>query len=111
MQPGIRYVHVLDLILSLNSIESLDYRIIISSIFVLFCFIFGFVFFYGARNLNPTPYQANYMGQKIHMDQNEKLAMFGVTHVIAIDGFSKKDVGHSTMPFKNNLSIYTDVFK
>ncbi|XP_060734882.1 uncharacterized protein LOC132851919 [Tachysurus vachellii] len=45
----------------------------------------------GARNLNPIPYQAGYMGHKIHMDQNEKLAMFGVTHVLAIDGFSKKN--------------------
>lgn len=70
-----------------------------------------FLFFKGARNLNPTPYQADYMGQKVHMDQNEKLAMFGVTHVVAIDGFSKKVVGYSTMPVKNNLSIYEDVFR
>ncbi|KAK2868885.1 hypothetical protein Q7C36_000756 [Tachysurus vachellii] len=60
----------------------------------------------GARNLNPIPYQAGYMGHKIHMDQNEKLAMFEVTHVLAIDGFSKKVVAHSTMPIKNNLAIY-----
>ncbi|XP_067266319.1 uncharacterized protein [Chanodichthys erythropterus] len=65
----------------------------------------------GARNLNPTPYQAGYMGHKIHMDQNEKLAMFGVTHVLAIYGFSKKVVAHSTMPIKNNLAIYEDVFR
>ncbi|KTG44478.1 hypothetical protein cypCar_00040036 [Cyprinus carpio] len=65
----------------------------------------------GARNLNPIPYQADYMGQKVHMDQNEKLAMFGVTHVLAIDGFSKKIVAHSTMPIKNNLAIYEDVFR
>ncbi|KAK2823153.1 hypothetical protein Q7C36_019753 [Tachysurus vachellii] len=65
----------------------------------------------GARNLNPIPFQAGYMGQKIHMDQNEKLAMFGVTHVLAIDGFSKKVVAHSTMPIKNNLAIYEDVFR
>lgn len=51
------------------------------------------------------------MGHKVHMDQNEKLAMFGVTHVLAIDGFSKKVVGHSTMPIKNNLAIYEDVFR
>ncbi|KAI4827975.1 hypothetical protein KUCAC02_031332 [Chaenocephalus aceratus] len=65
----------------------------------------------GARNLNPTPYRADYMGQKVHMDQNEKLAMFGVTHVVAIDGFSKKIVAHSSMPIKNNLVIYEDVFR
>ncbi|KAI7807115.1 uncharacterized protein LOC130558662 [Triplophysa rosa] len=65
----------------------------------------------GACNLNPIPYQADYMGHKAHMDQNEKLAMFGVTHVLAIDGFSKKVVAHSTMPIKNNLSIFEDVFR
>ncbi|XP_071063086.1 uncharacterized protein [Pseudochaenichthys georgianus] len=65
----------------------------------------------GAHNLNPTPYRADYMGQKVHMDQNEKLAMFGVTHVVAIDGFSKKIVAHSSMPIKNNLVIYEDVFR
>ncbi|KAK7938641.1 hypothetical protein WMY93_001967 [Mugilogobius chulae] len=31
----------------------------------------------GARNLNPIPYHAEYMGHKLHMDQNEKLGMFG----------------------------------
>ncbi|KAG5840954.1 hypothetical protein ANANG_G00194390 [Anguilla anguilla] len=51
------------------------------------------------------------MGHKVHMDQNEKLAMFGATHVLAVDGFSKKIVGHSTMPMKNNLYIYEDVFR
>ncbi|TKS77865.1 hypothetical protein D9C73_011956 [Collichthys lucidus] len=65
----------------------------------------------GARNLNPLPYQADYMGQKIHLDQNEKLQMFGVTHVVAIDGYSKKIVGHSTMAIKNNLTIYEDVLR
>ncbi|KAA0717606.1 hypothetical protein E1301_Tti016786 [Triplophysa tibetana] len=39
------------------------------------------------------------------------LCMFGVTHVIAIDGFSKKIVGYSTMPIKNNLTIYEEVYK
>lgn len=65
----------------------------------------------GARNLNPVPYNAEYAGHKLHMDQNEKLCMFGVTHVIAIDGFTKKIVGHSTMPIKNNLTIYEEVYK
>ena len=45
------------------------------------------------------------MGHKLHVDQNE----FGVTHVMAIDGFSKKVVGHSTMPIKNNIVIYEEV--
>ncbi|XP_049326730.1 uncharacterized protein LOC111191866 [Astyanax mexicanus] len=66
---------------------------------------------HGAKNLNPMPYNAEYMGHKLHMDQNEKLVMFGVTHVLAIDGYSSKIVGHSTMPVKNNLLIYQDVYR
>ncbi|XP_041960404.1 uncharacterized protein LOC121718985 isoform X1 [Alosa sapidissima] len=65
----------------------------------------------GARNLNPVPYRAEYFGEKLHMDQNEKLVMFGVTHAMAIDGYSGKLVGHSTMPVKNNLVIYEEVYR
>nr|XP_029133925.1 uncharacterized protein LOC114920450 [Labrus bergylta] len=65
----------------------------------------------GARNLNPVPYSAAYMGHKIHIDQNEKLVMFGVTHVLAIDGYSSKVVAHATMPVKNNLTIYEEVYR
>ncbi|XP_056293263.1 uncharacterized protein LOC130208261 isoform X1 [Pseudoliparis swirei] len=65
----------------------------------------------GARNLNPVPYHAAYVGHKIHMDQNEKIVMFGVTHVLAIDGFCSKIVGQATMPVKNNLTIYNDVYR
>ncbi|XP_065125914.1 uncharacterized protein [Paramisgurnus dabryanus] len=67
--------------------------------------------FQGARNLNPVPYNAEYFGHKMHMDQNEKLVMFGVTHVIAVDGYSFRVVGHATMPIKNNLTIYEEVFR
>ena len=61
--------------------------------------------------LNPSPYIALYFGHKLHLDQNEKLGMFGVTHVVAKDGFSGKIVGFSTMPVKNNLAIYESVFR
>jgi hypothetical protein len=44
------------------------------------------------------------MGHKLHMDQNEKLGMFGVTHV-AVDGSSGRIVASATMPWKNNLII------
>ena len=37
---------------------------------------------------NPTIYRASFYGQKLRCDQNEKLSMYGVTHVIAVDGFS-----------------------
>ena len=44
-------------------------------------------------SFNPIPYTAAYFGEKLHSDQNEKLIMYGVTHVCAVDGFSDKIVG------------------
>lgn len=61
--------------------------------------------------INPHPYFARYFGDKLHIDQNEKLVMFGVTHVAAIDGFSRKIVGFVTMPIKNNLEIYSHLYR
>ena len=43
--------------------------------------------------LNPLPYRATYFGEKLHLDQNEKCVMFGITHVVAVDGYSRKIVG------------------
>ena len=60
---------------------------------------------------NPHPYFSEYFGHKLHIDQNEKLVMFGVTHVAAIDGYSKKVVGFVSMPVKNNVEIYTHLFR
>ena len=51
------------------------------------------------------------MDHKLHVDKNEKLMMFGVTHVLAIEGFSKKVVGHSNMAIKNNIFIYEEVYR
>ncbi|KAI4832319.1 hypothetical protein KUCAC02_015291 [Chaenocephalus aceratus] len=51
------------------------------------------------------------MGHKLHIDQNEKLVMYGVTHVLAVDGFSSNIVSHSSMPVKNNLTIYQEVYQ
>ena len=64
-----------------------------------------------SRNLNPKPYIADYFGQKLHVDQNEKLVMYGVTHVLARDGFSGMIVAHSTMSIKNNLIIHEQIFR
>jgi hypothetical protein len=64
-----------------------------------------------ATLLNPVPYVAEYFGHKLHMDQNEKLVMFGVTHVSAIDGFSRKVVGFITLPVKNSKAIYDHLFR
>ncbi|XP_018927648.2 uncharacterized protein LOC109054865 [Cyprinus carpio] len=65
----------------------------------------------GVRNLNPIPYCATYTGHKLHLDQNEKLVMFGATHVLAIDGYSSKIMAYSCMPVKNNLIIYDEVYR
>lgn len=73
-------------------------------------FIFLFIL-KGTCNLNPIPYHAEYMGHKLHMDQNEKIGMFGATHVVAVDGFSSRIVAHATMPIKNNLIIYEKVYR
>lgn len=48
--------------------------------------------------VNPVVYRANYFREKLHFDQNEKLVMYGVTHVLAVDGYSRKIVGFVTMP-------------
>ena len=61
--------------------------------------------------LNPSPYIALYFGPKLHIDQNEKLKMFGVSHTVARDGFSGKIVSYCTMPVKNNLAIYESIFR
>ena len=63
-----------------------------------------------ARNINPIPYHADYFGHKLHIDQNEKLVMFGVTHICGIDGYSGKIVGFVTMPIKNCVEIYANFF-
>lgn len=60
---------------------------------------------------NPKIYHAAGIGDKLHIYQNEKLVMFGTVHVIARDGFSGKIVAHSTMPVKNNLTIYAEILK
>ena len=60
--------------------------------------------------MNPVPYHASYFGQKLHVDQNEKLVMFGVTHICARDGYSGMVVAFASMSVKNNVEIYKHVF-
>ena len=45
------------------------------------------------NRLNPVKYATTYFGHKFHMDQNEKLITFGVTHVMARDGYFRYDSG------------------
>ena len=51
------------------------------------------------------------MVKKLHLDQNEKLTRFGVTHIAAIDGYSRKIVGFITIPRKNSIAIYNVLFR
>ena len=37
--------------------------------------------------------------------------MYGVTHVLAVDGYSRKLVGFITMPRKNPITIYNTLFQ
>ena len=60
---------------------------------------------------NPTPYHAAFFGHKLHVDQNEKLIMFGATHFIAVDGFSGMIVAYVTVPLKNNKMVYEHIFR
>ena len=63
------------------------------------------------RHLNPPLYSAHFFGDILHLDQNEKLAMYGVTHVMAVDGFSCKSVGCITIPVKNAITIYDTLMR
>ena len=60
---------------------------------------------------NPSIYVARYFGHKLHLDQNEKLVHYGVTYVLARDGFSGKIVGAAVMQCKNNEIIYSEVYR
>ena len=60
---------------------------------------------------NPVPYYAHHFGKKLHLDQYEKVAMFGVTHILAVDGYSRKVVGFVTVPKNNSLVVYDLLFR
>ena len=62
------------------------------------------------RRFNPVPHHSSYFGHKIHIDQNEKLVIYGVTDICARDGFSGKVVEFVSMPIKNNVEIYNHLF-
>ena len=47
----------------------------------------------------------------MHINQNEKLVMFGLTHVTAIDGYSGKIVAFKKKAIKNNATIYETIYK
>lgn len=63
------------------------------------------------RLLNPLPYIVRYHGHKLHLDQNEKIGMFGCTYVVAVDGYSREIVGLIALPKKNAVAIYEHLFR
>ena len=63
------------------------------------------------RQINPIPYSSKYFGHEVHIDQNEKVVLFGLTHVCAVDGYSGMIVGFSTFPVKNNALIYEHLYR
>ena len=64
-----------------------------------------------ARLINPITYRAYYFGHKLHIDQTEELMMYGVVHVVAIDGHNRFIVAGTTMPAKNNVKIYKYMYR
>ena len=60
---------------------------------------------------NPRLYTPLYFGHKLHIDQNEKLVHYGVTYVLARDGYSGKIVAGAVMARKNNKVIYDQVYR
>ena len=59
----------------------------------------------------PIPYRVTVHHEKLHLDQNEKVVMYGMTHVVPIDGYSCKIVGFITLPAKNAIAIYDCLFR
>ena len=48
------------------------------------------------------PVQSQLLWREASFDQNEKLVMYAVTHVLAVDVYSRKIVGFVTMPTKES---------
>ena len=63
------------------------------------------------RSFNPEVYKADYFGHKLHVDQNGKFVMSGVTHRIASDRYSGVVAGYTMMEINNNLTIHEKMFR
>lgn len=64
----------------------------------------------GVRVRNPIPYFADHYGQKLHIDQNEKLFMYGVFQAACIDGYTGKIIRHIIIPQKNTMLLYEKLY-
>ena len=62
-----------------------------------------------ARQTNRFPYHADYFCHKLHMHQNEKLTMYGLTEVSACD--SGKIGAFATMLVRNKVLIYEHIYR
>ena len=56
-----------------------------------------------AQHINPVPYVAHCFGDKLHVDQNEKL------NIVAVDGYSRKVVAFVALPNKNPFYIQNTI--
>lgn len=63
------------------------------------------------KQYSSTDESSDVQRHKLHIDQNEKLAMYGVTHVCTIDGYSKYIPACHTLSVKNNLIIYKEIYR
>ena len=62
------------------------------------------------RTPNIILYRADYFGQKLHVNQNKKLEMYGVAYVVAIDGHSRYITCGATRSLKNKV-LYAEVYR
>ena len=63
------------------------------------------------NQMNPVPYRAPFFGHKAHMEQNEKMEMYGCTHVALIYGCSRYICRFITILTKNPILIYKYLFR
>jgi len=59
---------------------------------------------------NTKAYFSPHFGHNQHIDQHEKMVMFGITFVILVDGCSGYVLSFSVMPIKCNTTIYEEVY-
>ena len=62
------------------------------------------------RSFTSKVYKANDFGHKLLVDHNDKLVMYGVTHVVARDGYFGMITGYATIAIKINLTRYEKMF-
>ncbi|KAL5517481.1 hypothetical protein EMCRGX_G003027 [Ephydatia muelleri] len=59
-----------------------------------------------SRSLNPQPYQAAYFGEKLHIDQNEKLVMSHWLTCGTVFRSRRTDKGHQQCSFRKSVVLW-----